>query len=108
MCGRVSLLRTPKKPLCEAKAWIVLETPKCWRCQSYDIFDKWKQLKIEKCVAVSKSERMEPSKSLDTQQRATGFEVCPDGFCIALNHYFIIFPFGIVMYIMCHFILEAV
>lgn len=60
-------------------------------------------------VAVSKTGREEPSKPFDMEHGVTEFGVCPGGFWSSfglLFPYYAPIPFGMVMYSLCHFMLE--
>lgn len=101
----------------EGKAWIVLETPGQWRYQNLGMpsnrssHSVWNLHTRNNYVAVSKTGREEPFKSFAMGYRNTGFAIFPDVFNLALVWYFFtmpaILPFGIVMYILCHSVLEV-
>jgi len=59
---------------------------------------------------VSKTGREEPSKTLDIRHLTTDLKVYPAGFKSCLIQYFLIIfipPFEIVMYTLCHCVLEV-
>lgn len=105
MAGK-SLHGGPERPLHEA----VKEKPGLyWRPQDAGddravgylprsgAYSEWNQFKREKCVAVSKAGRAEPSKTFDIRHRTTGFGVLSTRFqsCFGsvFHHYAPIHPF---------------
>lgn len=83
----------PSDILCgKSVAWIVLETPKCWRCQSFEISAgekaadrEWSKPKRQKCVAVCKAGRGEPSEPSGSRHGVRRSEVFPAGFQACLG-----------------------
>ena len=66
------------------------------------------QAKRERCVAVYKAEMNWRSLHFDIRHRDADFGVCTAGFGLALiQHSPPFFPFGMVMYILCHYMLEV-
>lgn len=101
---------------------IALETPKCWRCQSIlassveyllrrAAYREWNQPNRHKCVAVNIAERSWRSEEhFDIRLGKAEFRVCPAGFWSYFSpvflHYAPFFPFEMMMYILCQYMLE--
>ena len=72
---------------------------------------EWNQPKRKQCTAVNKDERSwRYEEHFDIRHGEAEFGVCPAGFGLVLVQIFftmiLFLPFGIVMYILCHCMLE--
>lgn len=113
---KLTKIHMPLPPKCKA---VIIED---WRHQ--DIGDsravgyllkraakrEWNQPKRKKCVAVNKAKRSWRSEEcFDISYGDAEFGVCP--VCLTLVQYFLTMlrslPFGIVVYILCHYMLEV-
>ena len=125
-CGKGILAWKPGEAIawsCGGEAWITLETPRCWRCQSVGYkprrglaCSEWNQTKREKYVVVSKHERGRRYKEpvinpLISDRKMQSLEFALLGFALALVPQFLTMlfslPFAMIIYILCHCMLEV-
>ena len=98
---------------CEDETWISLETPRYWRSQNHATPAKERcrqgvepAQETKKHAAVNKAERSWRSKEhFDIRHGGAEFGVCPAVFCPVFLQ--ILFPFGMVIYILCYYMLEV-
>lgn len=98
----------------EGEAWIALHFPKCQRCQSHEIpikqncSQEWNQPKQKKFTRVNKAERgWKSGRHFDIRHGGAEFEVCPAGFSSSSSYFVLFPPFWMVIYILCHCMLEV-
>lgn len=96
------------------EAWKTLESSGCGRCQSLSpelLETEMVTSPRESSVLPSAVEEEEPSKPLDIRHWATEFVFFHVGFLLALIQWFLtvvsFFPLRIVIYILCHCVLEV-
>lgn len=106
---------------CEGEVWIVLEFARCWRWPNCRIpVEKaadygWNHCTRKKCIVVNKAERSwRAEKCFHPRHRDAELGVCHacfPSFGLSVSQcsltMLLSFPFGMIMYILCHSIVEA-